>query len=207
MQEQIEAIRAWLGQGAINLFGMPFAGKDTQGAALADLLHAELLGGGTILRGSQIPDRVRHIMDAGKLIPTEDYIQIVLPYLSRTELAGKPLLLSSVGRWHGEEEGVLQATEQSGHPLKAVIYLSVTEEVARARHAAGAAEHRGVRADDHKDALSVRLEEFRAKTLPVIEYYRDKKLLIEVDGALRPAQVTEHILQQLAALSTSRPGV
>src|SRR6202012_3324667 len=118
---QLTAIRDWLGQGSITIFGMPFAGSVTQGQVLSDLLEGELLGGGKILRGSVIPPHVKEIMEAGGLIPIEDYLQIVPPYLSKSEFQGKPLVLSSVGRWDGEQHGVLQATEVSGHPLKAVV--------------------------------------------------------------------------------------
>jgi len=202
MKEQLEAIRTWLGESSINIFGMPFAGKDTQGGVLADLLGAELLGGGKILRNSVIPAEVQEIMESGGLIPTEDYLRIVLPYLSQEQFKGKPLMLSSVGRWNGEQEGVLQATEASGHSTKAVILLTVPEAVARERHAqAITAGDRGSRADDSEDVFDNRIQEYVQKTTPVIEYYRAKGLLIEVDGTPEPPEVTAVILQKLAALA------
>lgn len=201
MQEELHTIRSWLGQGSINIFGMPFAGKDTQGGVLADLLGGELLGGGKILRNSIIPDHIREIMDAGDLIPTEDYLRIVLPYLGQPEFKGKPLILSSVGRWHGEEEGVHQATAASNHPLKAVLLLTVPKAVARARHTLAASEDRGPRADDAPDVFETRLDEFNQKTVPVIEFYRSKDLLIEVDGSPKPPVVTSQIISKLFELA------
>lgn len=204
MKEELAAIKAWLGQGSINLFGMPFAGKDTQGEALADLLGAELLGGGKILRNSVIPPHVQEIMEAGGLIPTDDYLSIVLPYLSHEQFNGKSLMLSSVGRWDGEQHGVLQATEVSGHPLKAVILLTIPEATARQRHTrAVELGDRGPRADDDEDVFSTRLEEYRQKTVPVVEFYRQHGLLIEVDGTPEPPAVTNDILEQLAARAVS----
>lgn len=203
MKEELQAIRGWLGQGSINIFGMPYAGKDTQGQALADLLGAELMGGGQILRGGVIPERVREIMDAGGLIPTEDYLQIVLPYLSHGQFSGKPLMLSAVGRWEGEQQGVLQATEASGHPLKAVILLTVSETVARQRHTrAVQLGDRGPRADDDEDVFATRLQEYQLKTIPVVEFYRERGLLIEVDGTPEPPEITSAILKRLAELAS-----
>lgn len=198
MQEQLKVIRDWLGQGSINIFGMPFAGKDTQGQALADLMGADLLGGGAILRNSVIPDNVRDIMNAGELIPTEDYMNIVIPYLGGEQFAGKPLILSSVGRWDGEQEGVLQATHTAGHPIKAVVLLTVSEATAHTRHQAAIENDERGRADD-ADAhiLTTRLEEYRTKTVPVIEFYRQQGLLLEISGEDRPAEVTENILHAL----------
>jgi len=202
MENELAAIRKWLGQGSINIFGMPFAGKDTQGTVLATLFGAELMGGGQILRNSVIPPAIKRELDAGNLFPTKEYLRIVLPYLSSEQFKGKPLILSSVGRWHGEEPGVLEATAAAGHPTKAVIYLSVDEAVARQRHQqAHIAADRGERADDAPEILANRLNEFREKTLPVIDFYRQRDLLIEIDGSPEPPEVTSAILGKLAALA------
>lgn len=200
--EQVTAVRQWLGSGSINLFGRPFAGKDTQGNILADLLEGVLLGGGEILRNSVIPERSKKALETGELIPTEDYINIVLPYLSRSEFAGKPLILSSVGRWHGEEEGVIGAAEASGHPLKAVFYLSLSEEAAWQRwekdQQAKSRGDRGNRTDDSKAILPRRFEEFRNKTLPVLDFYRETTdLLLEISADQPGVQVTADIIQAL----------
>jgi adenylate kinase len=202
--ENILQIKQWLGSGSINLFGSPFAGKDTQGRKLSELLDCPLLGGGDILRKSVIPERVKEIMQSGALIPTEDYLEIVLPYLSQKDFAGKPLVLSSVGRWHGEEDGVLQATTASEHPLRAVVYLKLAEEATWRRwQAAHSHSDRGMRADDTEEAFGLRLEEFRNKTLPVIDFYRQKGLLVEVDGNLEPEAVTREILDRLSSLAAA----
>lgn len=198
MQNELQAIRHWLGQGSINIFGMPFAGKDTQGNLLASLLEAELLGGGAILRGSVIPAPTRKIMEAGGLIPTAEYLRIVLPYLSQPDFDGKPLLLSSVGRWAGEEQGVLQATAAAHHPLKAVVLLTVDEQTARQRHAMADHEHRGRRADDADHIFDTRLSEFYDKTRPVIDAYHRLGLLIEVDGTAPAVEVTDAVLRHLS---------
>ena len=198
----IEIITQWLGTGAINIFGLPFAGKDTHGHRLAELSGASIMGGGDILRNSVIPPHVKEIMHTGALIPTEDYIRIVLPYLSREEFAGRPLVLSSVGRWHGEEPGVIEAAAAANHPLKAVLFLSVSEAVAHERFVASREdETRGERADDAEHILATRFTEFRDKTLPVIESYREKGMLIEVDGNPPKDEVHQTILRGLLRLA------
>lgn len=198
----ITHLKEWLGTGSINIFGRPFAGKDTQGKKLAELFDAALMGGGDILRGSDMPDHVKAAMKTGKLIATDDYISIVLPYLSQPAFAGKPLILSSVGRWSGEEQGVIEATEQAGHPIKAVIYLNTDEEATRERwRALGHYNDRGFRHDDTEEVLEIRLEEFREKTVPVLEAYRQLGLLIEIDGHGTADEVFTLIVQQLQSLT------
>lgn len=197
---EMQQLKGWLGAGSINIFGRPFAGKDTQGKILAELFDGVLMGGGDILRGSIIPDHVKAVMHAGQLIPTNDYIEIVLPYLQQDEFKDKPLILSSVGRWDGEEKGVLKATMEAGHELRAVIYLDLDEDTVRKRWQAkedsGA---RGARHDDSFEVLDTRLQEFREKTLPVINHYRDLGLLIEIDGNQAIDEITSQIMTVLVS--------
>ena len=197
--EVIATIQKWLDTGSINIFGMQLSGKDTQGEQLSKIFNAPLIGGGDILRNSVIPARAQAALAVGDLIDTEDYIAIVLPYLDKPEFLNKPLILSAVGRWIGEETNVLAATEAAGHALKAVVYLNITEEEAYKRLSVA---DRG-RDDDTEDNLRHRLEEFKAKTVPVIEVYRQKGLLIEVDGIQPPETITEEIIKRLFERATA----
>ena len=201
--EHLALIKAWLKSGSINIFGLPFAGKDTHGGTLAELFDAPLIGGGDILRNSNIPPDLKKGLDAGMLFPTKDYLRIVTPFLSKPEFEGRPLILSSVGRWIGEEEGVLEATAASNHQTKAVIYLHLAEEVVQRRWARSQAKgDRGNRADDAEHILGTRIQEFQQKTLPVIEVYRQKGLLIEVNSDAEKHEVLESILARLLVLAS-----
>jgi len=200
---QLSTITRWLGTGSLNIFGLPFAGKDTHGHELAKLFDATLLGGGDIMRNSVIPSHVKEAIDAGFLAPTDEYIKIITPYLSRQEFKGKPLILSSVGRWKGEEEGVMQATAASEHPIKAVIYLHLTEESVYKRFKKSQEKgDRGDRPDDAEHILATRIQEFNEKTMPVIEAYRQKGLLIEINSEAAPEEVLESILARLFLAAT-----
>lgn len=201
MQSDVKAISKWLASGSINLFGRPFAGKDTQAAILAELFGGVVLGGGDILRASTVPNHIKAAMATGELIPTTDYLNIVLPFLSRPEFAGKPLILSSVGRWHGEEPGVIEATSASGHPMRVVIYLEASEIVVKQRWQAIDESHSRAQRADH-DKLETRLAEFANKTVPVIDFYRNQGLLVEVDANKSSEEVTSAILAKLESLAS-----
>ena len=203
MEKSVEIIKLWLGQGSINIFGLPFSGKDTQGAILADLFGGVMISSGDILRHDHGNKEVEKIMAEGGIIPSSLFEQIVLPYLSKPELQGKPLILSSVGRSEGEEPIIMQATEDSGHPTKAVIILKLDEDEVWKRFEESKLEHdRGDRSDDKKEALSHRLQEFQDKTVPVIRYYRQQRILIEIDGKMTKEHVSEQILTKLHELAT-----
>ncbi len=191
----------WLGAGSINVFGRPLAGKDTQASALAEHLGGAQLSGGDILRKAAHPDVLAEI-DKGLLLTQERYLEIVTPYLQKEEYDNRPLILSSVGRWDGEQQTILHVTEASGHPTRAVIYLELSEDQSRKRLSKIQAEghgDRGQRADDHHAALDIRLREFAAKTEPVIRYYEQIGLLVRVDAAKPADIVTTEIRDALHA--------
>ncbi len=196
--EHLQTIKQWLGNGSINIFGLPFSGKDTHGRELAKLFDAPLLSSGEILRGDGVPAHVKEAIDGGNLAPTDQFHAIVIPYLSKDEFAGKPLILSSVGRWEGEEQGVIEGAEKSGHPIKAVVYLNLSEEMVHNRYVASLEiGDRGDRADDAEHLLDNRINEFNTKTRPVINSYRQMDLLIEVNSDATKSEVLESILARL----------
>ena len=194
----VQTLLNWLQAGSINLFGLPFAGKDTQAKLLGELLNAPVIAGGDILRAYPDPEKIKQLSSTGELFPTDLYLKIVLPYLSRPEFADKPLILSSVGRWHGEEEPVLEAAQTSGHPMMAAVSLKLDEdELWRRWEVAQEQQDRGPRYDDDKHTLEVRLEEYRNKTVPVLDAYRQLGLLVEVDGQGTTDVVTQRIINSL----------
>jgi len=205
--EKWQAITQWLGSGSINVFGRPLAGKDTQAAALAERLNGPQLSGGDILRKAAAPDVLAEI-DKGLLLTQKRYLEIVTPYLQKEEYDNRPLILSSVGRWDGEQQTILQVTKDSGHPTRVVVYLELSEDQSRERldhikqdgHGS-----RGQRADDHHAALDVRLQEFANKTEPVMQYYDQIGLLVRVDASKPADVVTAEIRDALYGYITPAP--
>ena len=202
MSNQLEMLKDWLGAGSIDIFGRPFSGKDTQAEKLAGIFGGLVVSGGEILRSHHDPREVEEILNSGGIVPSDFYLKLVLPYLSRLAFADKPLILSAVGRSHGEEVDVIQAAEQSRHPIRAVILLDISEdEVWRRDGLSADRKERGQRADDTQKALELRLKKFEDQTMPVIDFYRNRDLLVEVDGSLPREAVTEEILAKLAELA------
>ncbi len=197
----ISDLKTWLGQGSINFFGPPFSGKDTQANKVADVVGGIVVSGGDILRKAQDKPDIQAIMAAGGVIPSELFLGIIPPFFSSDSLHGKPLLLSSVGRLMDEVPTVESATAGSGHPIKAVVVLNLDEaSVWRHFELSKQRQDRGARSDDTAEALHKRLEEYR-RTQPVIEHYRAKGLVIDIDDAKDIDQVGEDIIQALIAFS------
>ena len=202
MEEKIEAIREWLGTGSINIFGFPMSGKDTQGVKLAEVIGGKLISSGIIIRANEAAQH-KKLTDKGNLIPTDIFYEWVLPYFERGDLKDSPLVLSSIGRWFGEEDTVIETAERTGHPIKAAVLLNISEADVMARfQKLQILNDRGERQDD-KDlsVFQVRLDEFRKKTMPVLEHYKALGLLVNVNGDQSREEVFAEIINKLYEFS------
>lgn len=199
MEEKIAKIKAWLGTGSINIFGLPMSGKDTQGVKLAEVLGAKFLSSGMIIREMESTTQQAYSSN-GDLIPTDVFYDWVLPYFERTDLTDYPLILSSIGRWFGEEDRVIFTTSRTNHDIKAVVLLNISEDDVRERYSVSKVlNDRGERPDDKDEAtFEKRLEEFRTKTMPVLGHYQELGLLIDVNGDQSREAVFEEMINKLA---------
>lgn len=179
--DKLAMIKSWLGTGSLNIFGLPMSGKDTVGERLAKDLGAKFLSSGIIIRAFEA-EQNQNMTGSGQLIPTNTFYDIILPYFSRKEMKNDSLILSSVGRWSGEEDKIMEAAKNGGHEIKAVVLLDLTEADVKNRfEAAKELNDRGERADDaNLEIFETRIREFNEKTVPVLNHYDELKLLIKV---------------------------
>ena len=199
MEEQLQKIKAWLGTGSINIFGLPMSGKDTVGIRLAEKLGGKFLSSGIIVRAiEEATDQ--NVTHEGKLIPSNLFYDWVLPYFERPELREFPLILSSIGRWEGEEDQVMSVARLSYHPIRAVVMLQLAEtDVIERWEAAKLLNDRGLRPDDaDPEVFQTRINEYREKTLPVLKHYQELGLLVPVRASAPRDQVFQNVVEALA---------
>lgn len=198
LNEKLKKIKSWLGTGSLNIFGLPMSGKDTVGMRLAEDLQAKFLSSGIIIRAYEA-EQNEDMTGSGKLIPTNTFYDIILPYFSREELRNDSLVLSSVGRWSGEEDKIMEAAKAGGHEIKAVVLLDLTEEEVKNRfEAAKELNDRGERADDANiEVFETRLAEFREKTMPVLNHYDELKMLVKVPASRSRDEVYTNVIDRL----------
>ena len=203
MEEKIEAIKKWLGTGSINIFGLPMSGKDTVGIKLAEMLGARFLSSGIIIRAME-QEQNQHYTDSGQLIPNDVFYKWVLPYFSRSDLADVPLVLSSVGRWSGEENYVMNAADDGGHPIKAVVLLNISEADVTERW--NIVREQGVREsgeitkredDKRREVFDTRIKEFNEKTVPVLKHYQELGLLVPVQADMTREEVLNLVVEKI----------
>lgn len=205
MEEQVANIKQWLGTGSVNIFGIQFSGKDTLGVPLAKALDGTFLSSGDLVRSAannEVDSQLRQAAidsQMGILTPTEQFRQLIVPKLEDERLAGKPLVLGSVGRWIGEEEPVMAALNEGRHPLKAVIVLHIPEDEIWRRWEIVKHTRNGGRADDRdRSRVKLRLKEFKEKTLPVIKKYRQMGYVIDIDASGSIEQTYQMTIAELA---------
>ena len=201
--QKISYIKQWLGTGSVNVFGLPMSGKDTVGVRLAETIGGKFLSSGLIIRANEELTR-QHFTEKGDLAPTDVFMDWVLPYFDKPELADFPLVLSSIGRWSGEEDAVMERAEKAGHPIKAAVILNVSEADVMARwQAVATLKDRGTRYDDSDPAIfQNRINEFRTKTAPVLLHYRALGLLVEVEADAERDHVFANLVNQLYEFAT-----
>ena len=184
------------------ILGPPAAGKGTQSARLLETYSIPAIATGDIFR-QNIKDEtplgveVKAIVDAGDYVPDSLTNALVKSRLEEQDaldgflLDGYPRTLEQVYYL----DGLLAAKSRS---LDAVIQLVADQEevVARLRKRALA---QG-RTDDTEEAIRHRQQVYSRETTPLIAVYRDRDLLIAVDGLGEIDDVSSRIAEALSSL-------
>lgn len=166
--------------------GIQGAGKSTQGNLLAEKFDLQYLSSGHIFRQMATEERwIKEILASGQLVPDKTVLQIISDYLKKPEYAKGYIL-------DGFPRTVPQAKEFSNGVDK-VIYLRVSDKEALWRISGRMSD----REDETLHAIRKRIELFHSETEPVIEYYREKGQLLEIDGEQDVDDVFRDILRGL----------
>lgn len=198
--------------------GPPGAGKGTMAGKLAQEKKLVHISTGDIFRAAirnetELGKKVKGILAAGDLVPDELTIALVEERLQEQDTKNGYIL-------DGFPRTIAQADALSGFSkLDAVINFTINdEEVVRRLSGRRVAPGSGriyhiefdppkvegkddetgedliIREDDQKDAILHRLEVYRKQTQPLIDYYREKKSLQNLDASPAPAKVFQNLL-------------
>jgi len=187
------------------MMGPPGAGKGTQAKFVAQHFGIPAISTGDIFRanvsqGTELGVEAKRYMDAGDYVPDEVTNLMVRNRIDEKDaepgflLDGYPRTLAQVE----ELDGMIKFT---GHSLDAVVVLTVDPEEIVGR-LLQRAQVEG-RADDTEDVIRRRQEIYVEQTEPLIEVYRGRGILIEVDGMGEVAEVTQRIFEALDVVPQS----
>jgi adenylate kinase len=142
---------------------------------------------------------VRNVLERGALLEDNDF-HIALRAI-RSELAVRGadedciVALNGLPRHVGQARGLRTTVD-----VRTVVVLNCSPEVVAKRIATNAGGDRSGRCDDDIEAVTRRLEIFRARTAPLADYYRD------AGGAVYTIEVTETTTPQEIADELDRRG-
>ncbi|MDR1767401.1 MAG: adenylate kinase [Propionibacteriaceae bacterium] len=183
------------------IVGPPGVGKGTQAKGIAEHYGVPAISTGDMFRAMKSADtplarQVQQIMNSGALVPDEITDAIVADRLSQPDARGG-WLLDGYPRNLGQVDALDQALAGEGASIDAVVSLTADEDVLVAR-LLQRAEIEG-RADDNAETIANRMRVYREATDPLLSVYRDRGLLVEVDGVGEIAEVAGRITAALDA--------
>ncbi len=204
----------------------PGGGKGTQASKLCNRYNIPQVETGKILRKAvkeqtELGRRAEKYMNSGELVPDQVMVEIIRSRLRKPDCENG-FVLDGFPRTIPQAEALEELFEEENIELDAVIYLNVPEEIIYQRlgrrrvcSECGSTYHLDVdppqeigvcdncgsevvqREDDCKEAIKKRLQEYRNKTKPLLEFYEERGLLTEIDGDQPIAEVTTAIKEVL----------
>jgi len=190
----------------IALFGPPGAGKGTQSEALIKAYNLYYISTGDLLRseiaqGSKLGLEAKAIISSGDLVSDEIIVQIIEKTIKEhTEANG--FLFDGFPRTYSQCHILEELMTKLNTSLNCLISLEVDEEEAVTRLV-----KRGLtsgRLDDNEETIRVRLREYYEKTLPVMQFYKDKGIYKAVKGDNSIEEVRKDIEAVMKEICTAK---
>jgi adenylate kinase len=179
------------------ILGPPGAGKGTQAARIAEHLGIPAISTGDIFRANiknetELGLQVKEILASGGYVSDEVTNAIVADRLADDD-AARGFLLDGYPRTLAQVDALDAILD--GHPLDRVLELTVDEDAVVAR-LLKRAEVEG-RSDDSEEVIRERMAIYHRETKPLSDTYRERGVLVEVDGLGEIDEVTTRILAAL----------
>lgn len=210
----------------IVLLGPPGAGKGTQAEAVSASLHLPHISSGDIFRehlknGTKLGKLAAGFINKGELVPDDVTIAMIRERLSRPDCK-EGALLDGFPRTPPQAEALSAMLSEMNGQVKSVPYICVPDAILIERLAGrwtcrasghifhekyNPPKHAGIcdfdgselyqREDDRTETVKRRIRVYIEQTQPLIDYYTQRKLLVEVDGKKPIEQVTKDLLSVL----------
>ncbi len=208
------------------LLGGPGSGKGTQAKHLTRSLGLDHIATGDIFRHhirseSDLGKLAKTYIDNGELVP-DDVTEAMVEDRLEQVAQGHGFILDGFPRTTPQAEALTEIMNKLQRRLAAVLHIRVADDAIVERlsnrltcrscqtpfhrrynppEKEGVCDKCGgelyVRDDDNPDTVRTRLKTYHAQTEPLITYYRDVGLLLDIDGELPLNEVTQSMAQEL----------
>jgi adenylate kinase len=209
----------------IVMLGPPGAGKGTQAKKIAQNLDLVHVSTGDLFRENlknetELGRLAQQYMNKGELVPDDVTVRMVEERLSRPDCE-KGAVLDGFPRTPEQAEALDDLLDKLGGEVKVVPYIKVPDEVlverlsGRWMSPSGRVYHEKFnppmvkwiddidgselyqREDDKPETVRHRIEVYNEQTAPLIDYYSEKGLLVEIDGTQPIEDVTDGIMKAI----------
>lgn len=212
---------------AVIFLGPPGAGKGTQARQIAESYGVPHLSTGDMFRehvsrGTQLGLRAKPIMERGELVPDDLVLSMVEERVSRPDCADG-FILDGFPRTLPQAEKLDEILRRRFKTDPLVVHFVVDQDQLMRRltgrrtckiggeiyniydhppKVPGRCDHDGgeliQRPDDREEVIGERLAAYERQTRPLVDYYRRRGVLKDLDGMAAPAAVTKNVLELLA---------
>ncbi|MBP8921246.1 MAG: adenylate kinase [Micropruina sp.] len=182
------------------IMGPPGAGKGTQAAVVGEHYGIPAISTGNIFRvaitnRTPLGERIKRIISEGGYVPDSLTLKVVITRLEESD-AADGWLLDGFPRTARQVTALDKELAEHGFALDGVISITADEE-AIIQRMLKRAEIEG-RPDDNEETIRNRMEVYHEQTDPLLDIYRERGLLVEVDGMGSVDEVSERLLGALA---------
>lgn len=183
----------------ICLYGLAACGKTTQAEKINAEFNLFQFGMGDRLReeiasGSELGQEIKKYVDSGTLI-SDELMGKVISSVGET-IKEKGIIFDGFPRIISQAQMLEEISAGLGQEVDKFFYLKIKPETALARIAARA-ELTGRADDKDADAVRNRLGVFEKESSALIDFYRNKGILVEIDGEMSIDEVYEEIKKSL----------
>lgn len=189
----------------ILIMGAPGAGKGTQARSISERYQIPAISTGSLFRdkaqdGTELGEKIKYLLTTGDLISDEITDQLLMGRLESDGDTGG-FLLDGYPRTLSQAATLDQYLKDHGTKIRAVLSLNVTaDEVVDRLQKRAQIEGR---ADDDPETVRHRIEVYRQTTKPVIDHYRQRGLVIDVDAVGSLEEVQARIFAALDAIAVT----
>lgn len=181
------------------IMGPQGVGKGTQAELLAKHFDIPAISTGDIFRynlknNTPLGLEAKKFMNKGLLVPDELTNNIVKDRLAQEDVA-KGWILDGYPRNAEQVEALDAILEELGTPLDAAVALTADRPILMERMTKRAEIE--ARADDTPEAIAKRLDVYEHETAPILDIYRNRGKLVEVDGVGEIAEISATIISKL----------